>query len=203
MATWRYALDEQLGGEGVFLHRHEPIAEIAFDILFIDLNEHPEGLLGRQVHEEDGSDRCLGLTVANIGIVNGVGFEHVEQTLLPRTSARSYVTARCIHIDSPASVVSKHFVIRKRSREILANVFEHVRRWRLRQIEVEHASGRTVPIGILVTELGRREMVPRLATDGGRNAFSAACFHLVEASLDEGRPSREHLEPFLFASTSY
>ena len=66
--------------------RYQSWAVVSGQVFITDGDEAPEGLLRRHVHEEDGGQRGLGLTVAVRWVVHCVRLQDVEQVLLPATS---------------------------------------------------------------------------------------------------------------------
>ena len=61
---------------------HQARTEVPCDVLVTNGYQAPEGLLSRHVHQQDGSNRGLGLTVAVLGVVDCVGLQHAEQVCL-------------------------------------------------------------------------------------------------------------------------
>lgn len=142
--------------------------EVILQIFIADADERPEGLLGGQVHEEEGRDRRLSLTVAGRRVENGVSFEEVEELLLPRPV-----------------LVQEHLVHRELPVLVAPNLVDDLRvAFTLQELQVE------VWVGLeQAVTAGQEE--PRLGPDGRWNPFAATVADLFVIFVHVLRPGRK------------
>ena len=137
------------------------------NLLVTNSDEAPERLLGGQLHQQEGGDRGLCLTVAHGRIVHRVRFQHVEQLLLARLV-----------------VVDEHLVVRELAMLILAYFVDDLRIAGL----VEQV---LVPVGKLGHQMvcaGQQK--PCLLSQRVRDAFSAALTDLWKKGVEKGQSIR-------------
>ena len=75
---------------------HQSRAVVSRHIFITDGSQTPEGLLCGHVHQQETGYGSLGLAVAHLGPVDGVGLQHLKQGLLSAREMYDIVVIICL-----------------------------------------------------------------------------------------------------------